>query len=93
MFKLKQTCGACPEQYDVFLDEEYVGFLHLRGGYFTAEYKDEVVYSARTIGDGCFEFDERDEQLKNAIAAIKEAMKNEAIEKLDKIEESYEIEY
>lgn len=33
------TCGACPEQYDVFDSEgEYVGYLRLRCGNFRADY-------------------------------------------------------
>jgi hypothetical protein len=32
---LEQTCIACPEQYDVYLDNSYVGYLRLRYGRFT----------------------------------------------------------
>lgn len=28
-FTLEQTCGACPEQYDVFKDGEPVAYLRL----------------------------------------------------------------
>ena len=27
-----QTCGACPEQYDVFLGDKQIGYVRLRGG-------------------------------------------------------------
>jgi len=29
---LNKTCGACPEQYDVFLEGENVGYMRLRHG-------------------------------------------------------------
>ena len=37
MFKLVQTCGACPEQYDVYEGDEEVGYMRLRHGHFHAE--------------------------------------------------------
>lgn len=60
--KLILTCGACPEQYDLFIgDEEYAsGYLRLRHGFFSASYKDERVFSSNTKGDGVFDEDERD---------------------------------
>jgi len=75
-FRLDQTCGACPEQYDVFDEEtgEKVGYFRLRHGCFTAEYPDcggEAVYSANTNGDGCFTDDERDYHLSRALEAIR----------------------
>lgn len=57
--KLKQTCSACPEQYDVYIDGEMLGYMRLRHGYFYAEYKDEKVYEAEPNGDGIFDGDER----------------------------------
>ena len=74
MFKLVQTCGACPEQYDVFLDDKNVGYMRLCHGYFYAECCGERVYESKTIGDGLFEFNERDEHLKAACKAIKSAL-------------------
>ncbi len=70
---LDQTCGACPEQYDVYFEGDNIGYLRLRHGYFRAEYKDKVVYDAITNGDGCFESDEREYHLKKARKAIKKA--------------------
>ncbi len=72
-YKLIQTCGACPEQYDVFKDEKQVGYLRLRHGYFRADYPDvggETVYEAYPNGDGVFEDHERDFYLYEAIKAI-----------------------
>ena len=40
-YKLVMTCGACPEQYDVFDSEgKQVGYLRLRHGCFRAYYPD-----------------------------------------------------
>ena len=77
-YELEMTCGACPEQYDVFKDDKQVGYLRLRHGYFYASYPDcsnEVVYDAEPKGDGIFEDDERDGYLLNAINAIDERIK------------------
>lgn len=72
MFKLVQTCGGCPEAYNVFLNGEYAGFMHLRHGYFYVETKDgATVYSANPNGDGIFEWDERDFHLNNGCKALK----------------------
>lgn len=70
--KLVQTCGACPEQYDMYLDGRNVGYFRLRHGYFRAEYvpTNETVFSGEPKGDGIFECDERDFWLKSAIKAI-----------------------
>ena len=72
--RLVKTCGACPEQYDVFQDDELVGYLRLRHGYFRAHLGGpggEVVYESRTNGDGIFESDEREYHLERAKSAIK----------------------
>lgn len=51
----KCTCSACPEQYDVFdNNENIVGYVRLRWGRLTCEYPDvdgELIYEA-SIGDG-----------------------------------------
>ncbi|MDB4286337.1 hypothetical protein N9933_03455 [bacterium] len=72
--KLEQTCGACPEQYDVFFEDENIGYLRLRHGYFSASYKGKSVYSANTIGDGMFDTSERKKHLKKAKKAIYKSM-------------------
>jgi hypothetical protein len=80
MYRLVKTCGACPEQYDVFLGTEQVGYLRLRHGYFRADYPGcghETVYEAHTRGDGCFNDDEeRDLHLTRAIEAIDKKVRN-----------------
>lgn len=67
---LVQTCGACPEQYDAYIDGEEVGYLRLRHGYFSVNYKDVEVYSAHPDGDGCFTGYEREYYLEKACEAI-----------------------
>lgn len=37
-YTLKQTCGACPEQYDVYRGKELVGYIRLHNGYFSVRY-------------------------------------------------------
>lgn len=75
--KLVQTCAACPEQYDAFLDGKQVGYLRLRHGTFRVDYPncgDETIYSALPKGDGMFEDDEREYYLYEALRAIKKRL-------------------
>jgi hypothetical protein len=65
-----ETSGACPEQYDVFLDERKVGRMRLRGGYFYAEVGTETVFECHPKGDGMFDADERDHYMHEAIRRI-----------------------
>jgi hypothetical protein len=72
--KLVQTCGACPEQYDVY-DEggNQIGYMRLRYGHFSVSYGGPggpIVYEATTIGDGIFDPSERDLHLRAGLAAI-----------------------
>ena len=72
-FILEQTCYACPEQYDVFLDGKQVGYLRLRHGYFRCDYLNcggETVYGSYTEGDGMFDEEERFYHLNKAIVAL-----------------------
>ncbi len=73
-FKLVQTCGACPEQYDVYFEDRKVGYLRLRHGYFRAEYRGIEVFGIGTRGDGIFEDGERTKLLNKACQAIDQAM-------------------
>ena len=72
--RLVQTCGACPEQYDVFdAYGEQIGYLRLRHGHFAAHWGNpsgRVLYTASPRGDGVFEPDERDLYLGRALSAI-----------------------
>lgn len=73
-YRLVLTCGACPEQYDVF-DEagKTVGYMRLRHGNFTVQYPDvrgETVYTARPHGDGVFIANERQHHLTQGVVAL-----------------------
>jgi len=57
--ELRMTCGACPEQYDAFINGEEIGYLRLRHGCFRVEYRGDTVYTAAPNGDGMFESNER----------------------------------
>lgn len=77
-YSLRMTCGACPEQYDVFKDGEQVAYLRLRHGFFYAQCPDkggDTVYKANPKGDGIFEDEERDAYLEEAIRAVDKWMK------------------
>lgn len=73
-WRLKCTSIACPEQYDVFdPDGQQVGYLRLRSGWFRADYPDHggaTVYSVQTKGDGLFDDNERERQIRAAIQAL-----------------------
>ena len=81
-YKLIQTCGACPESYDVYLHNNLVGSLRLRHGCFTAQIdgKYEPVYYGNPKGDGIFEYDERGRYIDEAIEAIDKALNGGDIE-------------
>jgi len=72
-YTLELTCGACPEQYDVFKGPIPAGYLRLRHGEFRADVPDcggEAVFEAEPEGDGVFEDHERERFLRLAIKAI-----------------------
>jgi hypothetical protein len=74
-YRLICTCGACPEQYDVFDNTtgKQVGYLRLRHGVFRADAPDcggETVYESFTGGDGVFDEDERAPELQAAVQEI-----------------------
>lgn len=72
-FDLVKTCSGCPEQYDVYLGVNQVGYLRLRHGYFRADVPScggKTVYQAHPSGDGYFMDWERAGYLNAAVAAI-----------------------
>ena len=83
-YTLVMTCGACPEQYDVFFGDEEVGYLRLRHGHFRAEHMDEVVFEALPKGDGVFESYERVTYLRAAIEAIDTARLKKVLDQAQK---------
>lgn len=71
ILQLRQTCGACPEQYDVYMGGVEVGYLRLRHGRFRAECHDAVVYATdESAGEGQFTDEERPYFLRKACEAI-----------------------
>jgi hypothetical protein len=80
--ELRQTCGACPEQYDAYLDGAYFGYFRLRHGYFRVEdVTGKTVYDAHPQGDGLFEEHEREKFLTegvNALLGTKEPLRDAA---------------
>ena len=77
-YTLKMTCGACPEQYDVFEGGNYVGYLRLRHGVFRADAPTHgnTIYTAYPSGDGIFDDAEREFYLAEAVTAIQRYYEN-----------------
>ena len=71
---LEDTCTSHPEQFNVWLGEEQVGYLRLRCGWFCATVPkcggEEVYVSCDMNGDDIFDYHEREHYLTEAIKAI-----------------------
>lgn len=72
-----RTCYACPEQYDVYCDEDIVGYIRLRHGYLRCDCPNvggDIVYEAQIegpYGGGMFPDDKtREKHLTNIGIAI-----------------------
>lgn len=77
MFRLDRTCFACPEQYDLYYNDEPVGYFRLRHGVFTVEYPycgGELLLEVYPKGDGIFETFERDKYLNMGIDVVAKRM-------------------
>ena len=75
--RVVMCCSACPEAYDVFLNEERIGYMRLRGGRFYAAHPDvggRTVYEHQfdDSWQGWFSSEERAQHLPLAIKALKE---------------------
>lgn len=73
--RLVLTCSSFPEQYDVFVEGEFIGYLHIRWGEFTANIiegdESHVVYSSsEPMGFGDFEDRERVSFLTHGVRAL-----------------------
>lgn len=58
-----QTCGACPEQYDVYKGKNQVGYVRLRSGAFRVDAPDcgGATVLSEDYGDGlCGSFSSQD---------------------------------
>ncbi len=86
-YRLKQTCGACPEQYDVYDDlGQQVAYFRLRHGGFRVDVPDcggETIYTANPKGDGIFDREERVHYLTKAVLAVQEYYINRRWDKED----------
>lgn len=83
-YRLELTCGACPEQYDVYAGDELVAYFRLRHGHFRVDVPDcggETIYTASPKGDGVFYEDERVMYLTSAVLAVQEYYLNRKWEK------------
>ena len=79
---IEQTCDICPEQYDVYHDDEQVGYIRIRHGAMTVKCPDvggKVVLCEMTDGDGGLTFKERPERMFRALNAITRYVKEGAI--------------
>jgi len=71
-----ETCGACPEQYDVFKGGRQVGYVRLRWGTVTCDFPDcrgDTIYSHSFENDGWkgnFSDDAEREKYLNEIATM-----------------------
>ena len=67
-YEFVKTCERCPEQYDVFLNGEYVAYVRLRFGYLTVELgevgSDNVVYEKEFDNEWKGEFETEAERQK-----------------------------
>lgn len=60
-----KTCGACPEQYDVFDENDnQVAYIRLRWGYLSVEYDGKEIYSHTFSDDMKGSFDNEEERQK-----------------------------
>ena len=73
-YYLELTCGACPEQYDVYNESgRKVSYLRLRHGYFRCDVPDvfgTTIYDSNPEGNGAFTDEERPIELQNAVDSI-----------------------
>ena len=76
---LELTCYACPEQYDIFVQGDQVGYARLRGGFCSVAVPDVggVVVYTHDFGDdgwkGCFA--NQEERMLHLTAACNEIRK------------------
>lgn len=73
------TCGACPEQYDVYCDNKLIAYVRLRWGTVSCKMNDEIIY-IHDFDDnfkGCFAGDERDYHLDKIKQEIIKELNNE----------------
>lgn len=90
--RFELTCGACPEQYDVYKGDLQVGYVRLRWGGLRCDYPDvggETVY-IHDFDDGykgCFDSDEeRDFHLTEISKALTGRLERELADAASRID-------
>lgn len=86
IFYLEETCGACPESWNVYTEEDgYLGYLYVRHGSYTVwDTGDNQVYCNRDIkGDGLFDYDEREHYMKIGCVKLYNTYKDKQIKSED----------
>lgn len=76
-YKLIQTSIACPQQFSVIKENKEVAYFRLRHGKFSASIVEDdgrftKIYETMVLGDGVFEEEEEEIELKNAVEKIDE---------------------
>lgn len=75
--ELIRTCSACPEQYNLVIDDKPAGYFRLRHGEFRVDFPecgDETVYESEEMGgDGLFDAAERGKFLAAGLKAAIDA--------------------
>lgn len=88
VFYLEQTCGGCPEAYNVYIEDSekpvYIGELYVRyGGYTISDKHHNAIAHPEIKGDGLFEWEEREHMLKLGCSTIyRDMMEKSIIKKL-----------
>jgi hypothetical protein len=69
-----ESCYACPESYDAYLEDKNIGYAKLRRGFFYVEYPNiggTVVFEGHPRGDGRFTDDsDREHFMTHAARAL-----------------------
>lgn len=95
-FILDMTSFAAPEQYDVYLNGEQVGYLRLRNGHFTCDYPEygkQRLVNAYINSQSRFEEQERDLMIRTALTAITQQLKLKEKFTYTISTESYDLEW
>lgn len=85
-YRFVQTCGACPEQYDVFKNDVQVAYLRVRHGGFRADLRNSrgpTVFRCDVDGDGEFDEGEFDLYVPMAMQLVELALAREERQRAD----------
>lgn len=71
--EFRMTCGACPEQYDVYEGTLQVGYVRLRHGLLRCDFPDcggKIIYDKQLRCGGMFDDEKQRTQHLTAIAEV-----------------------